>query len=102
MARKQKNLILSGLRALKPGGILVYSTCTFAPEENEAVLEWALGKMDSGIQIERIHLPLTNPMAGLSEWEGRKFHASLRNALRILPTSLMEGFFVSLLRKITN
>jgi len=38
MARKQKKLIASAIQCLKPGGIMVYSTCTFAPEENEAVL----------------------------------------------------------------
>ena len=99
MARKQKNLILSALRALKPGGVLVYSTCTFAPEENEGVLNWALEKMPGRISIEKISFPFSNTMPGLSQWEKESFPLSLRNTLRILPTSLMEGFFLARLRK---
>jgi 16S rRNA (cytosine1407-C5)-methyltransferase len=98
MARKQKNLILSGLRALKPGGVLVYSTCTFAPEENEAVLTWAIGKMPT-LQVEKIHLSFPNQTAGLTRWEGEEFHPAVRAAVRILPTAAMEGFFVTRLRK---
>lgn len=100
MARKQKNLLISALRALRPGGILVYSTCTFAPEENESVLNWAFGKFKDGIRIERIKLPLTNQMPGLIHWEKEEFHPSLREAVRILPTSEMEGFFMARLWKI--
>lgn len=101
MARKQKNLLLSAIRALKPGGVLVYSTCTFAPEENEAVLDWALEKLKDAIEIENIgnRIRIPNPMSGLPQWEGQTFHPSIRNALRILPTSLMEGFFLARLRK---
>jgi 16S rRNA (cytosine1407-C5)-methyltransferase len=98
MARKQKNLILSGLRVLKPGGVLVYSTCTFAPEENEAVLTWALGKMPT-LQVEKIHLSFPNQTAGLTRWEGEEFHPAVRAAVRVIPTSLMEGFFLARIRK---
>lgn len=37
-ARKQYGLIRSAFAALKPGGTLLYCTCSFAPEENEAVV----------------------------------------------------------------
>jgi len=99
MARKQKNLLISALRALRPGGVLVYSTCTFAPEENEGVLNWAFGKFGDQIQLEKIKLPLTNQMPGFLQWEKENFQPSLRGAVRILPTSDMEGFFVARLRK---
>lgn len=99
MARKQKNLILSAFRALKPGGVLVYSTCTFAPEENEGVLDWLLEKLKGTIEIERIKPPFPNQTAGLAKWEGRDFHPAVRNALRILPNSLMESFFLARIRK---
>lgn len=106
MARRQKNLLLSALRALKSGGVLVYSTCTFAPEENEAVLDWALGKLGDQIYIEEVRAqhaaPLSlilNQMPGLTQWEGKSFHPSLRSAIRILPTREMEGFFISRMRR---
>ncbi len=99
MARKQKNLIISAVRALRPGGVLVYSTCTFAPEENEGVLDWLKGKFEEGIQVEKITLPFLNQARGISKWEGKNFHPSVQNALRIIPTNLMEGFFLAKLRK---
>lgn len=104
MVRKQKNLILSAFRALKSGGTLVYSTCTFAPEENEGVVDWLTEKCRGALQyaptIEKITFPIPNQMAGLSGWEGKTFHPSIRNTIRILPTSLMEGFFLARIRKV--
>lgn len=107
MVRKQKNLILSALHSLKPGGTLVYSTCTFAPEENEGVITWLLEKADQhGMPVEvgaARHAPpirfLANQMPGLSTWEGESFHPSVRNSVRILPTFQMEAFFIAALRK---
>ncbi len=55
MAKKQKKLIASAIQALKPGGTLVYSTCTFAPEENEAVLNWTVQKFGDAIEVGAIH-----------------------------------------------
>lgn len=37
LVETQKMLLVSAYKALKPGGVLVYSTCTFAPEENEGL-----------------------------------------------------------------
>ena len=107
MARKQKNLILSALRALKPGGTLVYSTCTFAPEENEGVLTWLLEKADQHkIPVEILGViegpswqSITNRLPGISQWEGKPFHPLVRHSVRILPSYNMEGFFISCLRK---
>ena len=99
MVRKQRRLIFSALQALRPGGVLVYSTCTFAPEENEGVLDGALKQFDTGIEIQRIKPPFPNYMPGLTQWEGQAFHPSVREAVRILPTPLMEGFFVARIRR---
>lgn len=41
-ANRQRKILASALKMLKPGGILVYSTCTFAPEEDEQNLAWLL------------------------------------------------------------
>ena len=95
MARKQRKLLFSGLRALRSGGVLVYSICTFAPEENEGVVNAALEKFTDSIELEKITLPFANQMPGLTAWEGERFHPSVRKAVRILPDSKMEGFFVA-------
>jgi len=97
-AKIQKKLLSSALEALKPGGVLVYSTCTFAPEENEEVLNDALIKFPD-LALESVQIKLTNQMAGLISWEGRKFSPEIRKSVRILPTETMEGFFVARIRR---
>lgn len=42
----QKQLIESGFTNLKPGGVLVYSTCSLAAEQNEDVVSWLLNRYD--------------------------------------------------------
>ncbi len=47
----QKRLIHSGYRLLKPGGVLIYSTCSLAAEQNEKVVTWLLELYDSEAYI---------------------------------------------------
>ncbi len=98
-AKLQKKLLVSGLKALKPGGILVYSTCTFSPEENEEVVNFGLESLAGAGELEVCKLGIANQIPGLLQWEGRRFHASLAKTLRILPNAEMEGFFVSRMKK---
>lgn len=99
MQHKQKRLLEAAFSALKPGGKMVYATCTFAPEENEAVLQWGLERFKDRMRILDLKLPLQNTMDGLTEWEGRRFDDSIRHTKRILPDGIMEPFFVALLHK---
>lgn len=41
-AERQREIMAAAVRMVRPGGRLVYSTCTFAPEENEGTLAWVL------------------------------------------------------------
>ncbi|MBI4358173.1 MAG: RsmB/NOP family class I SAM-dependent RNA methyltransferase, partial [Candidatus Omnitrophica bacterium] len=102
IAKLQKKLLFSALSALKPGGVLVYSTCTFAPEENEGVVDEVLRYFKESIEFESIRLAIPNQMPGLTAWEGKKFHPCLKRALRIVPTSEMEGFFIARIRKVAT
>jgi NOL1/NOP2/sun family putative RNA methylase len=99
MQRKQKMLLYSAVLATKPGGLIAYSTCSFAPEENELVVAHVLKKFAGQLSLEAIELPLANTMSGLEQWRGRAINPELRHALRILPNETMSGFFVCLLRK---
>ncbi len=101
MVHKQKKLLHSAFFALKEGGTLVYSTCTFSPEENEGVIDWFISKFKEKVEILPIEFPLENAIEGLSRWEGKKFSSSLRLTRRIIPDDLMEGFFVAKLKKIS-
>ncbi len=96
---KQKGLLYSGIKSLKPGGKLVYSTCTFSPEENEEVVNWAIDKFKGGVYLENFNLPFKNYKDGIIEWKGKKYSDSLKFTKRIMPDDKMEGFFIAVLRK---
>lgn len=100
MARKQKKLMYSALLALKPRGTLIYSTCTFAPEENEMILNWALEKF-SNIEIRKIDFPIPNPIAALGSWEDESFNPWVRRGIRVLPNHQMGAFFIACLYKMS-
>ena len=102
MVHKQKKLLHSAFFALKEGGTLVYSTCTFSPEENEGVIDWFVNKFKEKVEISPLEFPfLKNVKDGLEQWEGKKFSSSLRLTKRIIPDDLMEGFFIAKLKKIS-
>lgn len=95
MSRKQKRLLSSAAKALKPGGVLVYSTCSLAPEENELVVAQALGW---GLEVEPIAAPCEG-LPGLTQWQGKELPPELVGCLRLVPDGLLEGFFVCRMRK---
>lgn len=99
MQRKQKQLLHSALLALKPGGRLVYSTCSFAPEENELVVERQLRRWGDQLNVVAIDLPFDNWQVGLTQWGKKSLSDQLKNARRILPNDTMGGFFVCVLEK---
>lgn len=99
MAHKQKGLIRNAARLLKPGGTMVYSTCTFAPEENEAIVSWLLRK-DPDMELVDIHISEkieTYPC--LTSWRDRPFHRDIHKCVRVLPTRMMDGFFIAKFEK---
>ena len=91
-------LFYSAWQALKPGGVLVYSTCTFAPEENEGILDWAIEKFPD-LEMLPAELAISNRMDGLTVWGKHAYHPSVAKALRILPANGMDGFFAAKMRK---
>jgi len=99
MAKIQRRLFKSAFLALKPGGTLVYSTCTFSPLENEAVLDWALQTYGAALEVENLAIPLPLHTRGLSAWDDLHFSSPVQKSARILPTADIEGFFVAKLRK---
>jgi 16S rRNA (cytosine1407-C5)-methyltransferase len=102
MAKDQRRLLKSAVLSVKPGGTLVYSTCTFAPEENEMVVQWALETYGDALEIEAVTLPLPLHTQGLLQWGGAKFHPSVVKSVRVLPTPDAEGFFAVRFKKIKS
>lgn len=101
MVHKQKKLLHSAFFALKEGGVLVYSTCTFSPEENEGVIDWFIRKFKEKVEILPLEFPLKNLREGLLGWQDKQFSPALTLTRRIIPDASMEGFFVAKLKKIS-
>ncbi len=101
MTRKQWRLIYSAFRSLKPGGILVYSTCSFAPEENELIVDRLLKRFKGSADIKKLNLPIDNVQPGLTTWRDKTLNPALDNCVRILPNDLMTGFFMCQILKQT-
>ena len=99
MAHKQKKLIAAAVYSLKPGGSLIYSTCTFSPEENEEIIDWILNKFKEELKLLPIDVPFNNVIKGFTSWGQKKFSETLKLARRIIPNEFMEGFFIAKLQK---
>ncbi len=99
MSRLQKQLILKGFDLLKEDGIMVYSTCTFAPEENEEVVDYLVNNRE-GVMIEKINIKGLKLSNGIGEWNNKKFSEEMKNTVRIWPHhNNTGGFFVAKVRK---
>lgn len=94
LAKIQKRLLESGFKALKTGGILVYSTCTYGPEENEAVVDYLLKKYRTA-NIIPVKFKSLKTRFGRLRWKNLKFDRRLVKAVRILPQDIdSTGFFI--------
>ena len=92
----QKGVLTRAVQATRPGGTVVYSTCTFAPEENEAVLDHALANEDC--ELVAFDLPVET-VPGVTEWDGETYDESVRRAHRVYPHhNDTGGFFCAKLR----
>ena len=94
----QKQLIREAWQLLKPGGRLVYSTCTMAPEEDESVVNYLL-KYNDNATIKAIDLPIESALKGITSWNERTFDPSLAQAMRLIPGTGREAFFVCVIEK---
>ena len=100
-AKKQRGLISSAWHSLAPGGRLVYCTCSFSPEENELIVQRLLKRNENAV-LEEIAMPVKNFMPGLREWKGKELNPELSKTVRVLPSDLMDGFFLASIRKRIN
>ncbi len=101
LAKLQQQILSSALRCVKVGGHVVYSTCTFAPEENEMVLDKVLRKQSVHANIiQAPQATLANivrePLTSFQEWTTS---IDLSNALRIVPSALTTGFFIAVIQR---
>lgn len=94
--RKQQEILSAAAKCLKPGGTLVYSTCSLEPEEDEIVVDWLLS-LFSDLALVEIDTP-GDP--GLTTVFGKKLDDSLVKCKRLWPWKTgTQGFFIAKLVK---
>ena len=95
-ARRQAEILHSASVMLRPGGRLVYSTCTFAPEENEASVS-AFLRAHPDFSVEETYAPWFSP--GRPDWISDPM-PGLEKTFRLMPHRLLgEGHYCAVLRK---
>lgn len=93
----QKGLLLKGFDLLKRGGMLVYSTCTLNPRENEEVVNHLLKKRPAVVNVWN---PPLKWHEGLTGWQGRDYDVQIRRCRRFYPHEIDSvGFFVARIGK---
>jgi 16S rRNA C967 or C1407 C5-methylase (RsmB/RsmF family)/NOL1/NOP2/fmu family ribosome biogenesis protein len=88
-SQRQQRILADVLPALKEGGYLVYSTCSYSLEEDEEIITW----LQSEFEMETVRIPLPEDW-GIVESSGKGW------CYRFYPDKLKgEGFFISVLQK---
>lgn len=99
-AIRQGRALASAVALVRPGGLLAYSTCTFAPEENEQVIARFLCE-HRDFEIAPLHLAGAQP--GRPDWVQPEAQPDLMLSARLWPHRVRgEGHFVALLRRKTE
>lgn len=94
----QRSIVPHAIRMLKPGGMLLYSTCTFSPEENEGTVKFML-ELDPELEV----MEIPNRYEGFAPGRPELIESGteeLKNCVRIWPHKMNgEGHFIALLHK---
>lgn len=99
ICHNQAQILSRAVAALAPQGRLLYSTCTLAPEENEAQITALLAREPS-MRLLPIDLAGIRHRPGLSHWQDQAFHHDCSLCWRLYPQDNNSGgFFLALLEK---
>ena len=86
----QRDILKRAVKATRPGGTIVYSTCTFAPEENEAVIDAVLQETAASVVAFDSPLPAE---PGITAWEGTEYDPAVTKTRRYYPHQTDTGGF---------
>lgn len=97
LAQLQKQLAVKASRLLKDDGTMVYSTCTFAPEENEEVVKHVLEETD--LELKKAETSAEHSR-GITEFEDREYGEEMKKTIRVYPHHLNSGgIYIAKFRK---
>lgn len=104
MSGVQRALLKKAVQLCRAGGRIVYATCTFAPEENEAVVDAVLNEYGADVvSVVPARVDGFRWSPALTEWQSRRFDDAMRHALRVWPhQNDSGGFFVAVLEKMNH
>ena len=95
----QKRMIRKAWKILKPGGTLVYSTCSTDPEEDECIVSDFINEV-SDAEIVDFELPGFKRANAVLEWDSKKLNEEVKKTLRVWPQDNdTEGFYVAKIKK---
>lgn len=98
LVSREIEILSSSIEALAPGGVIVYATCSIAPEENEYVVSKILEHYDKQVEVVS---PVFNMWSrGLRGFLGLEFSPEVEKCVRVWPhRHSMEGYFICVLRR---
>lgn len=95
-AQRQQRILGDAWKALREGGLLVYSTCSYSKAENEDQLDWLAG----AFAVESVRVPLKPEFGGIVETASDRAGAF---GYRFYPDRVRgEGFFLAVFRKLSS
>ena len=101
-AKIQKELIIQGAQMLKPGGKMLYSTCTFSKKENEETIAYLLEQRDDMEVLAPLGYEGFSQGFSL-EGKSEEINRQLKKCVRIFPHKMPgEGHFLALIQKKGN
>lgn len=97
----QLALLRQAVRRCRVGGLIVYSTCTYAPEENELIVNDLLEECGANaLRLLPARIDGLSCSPGITCWDGRQLSEDLSRTMRLWPhQNDTGGFFVAVLEK---
>ncbi len=97
---RQRALLRKAVQRCRPGGRILYSTCTFAPEENELVVADILAEFPDVLRLVPVSVPGFVTRPGVTDWGGARLAPELGHCVRLWPHhNDTGGFFIAVLEK---
>ena len=100
MATRQLAILRRAVALCRAGGRVVYATCTYAPEENELIVDALLREAGDSLDLLPARVADFSSSPGLTSWRGKDLDPRLQRAMRVWPhQNDTGGFFVAVIEK---